>query len=90
MFGELNATAVVVAALQTTWLDTTATVAFGRTVMVNVRGVPVQATLPLVNVGVTVMVATSGDVIAFVAVNAVISPVPEEARPIFVLVLVQS
>ena len=41
-------TAVVEAALQTTWLVTVFTVGTGFTVIVNVVGVPVQVTAPLV------------------------------------------
>lgn len=40
-------TAVVEAPLQTTWLVTAFTVGTGFTVMVNVVGVPVQLTAPL-------------------------------------------
>ena len=52
--------------------------------IVNVLDVPVQLTEPLVNVGVTVMVATTGAVPAFIAVNegiVVTSPPLFAARP---------
>lgn len=89
VFGELNVTAVEVPELHTTWFEMTATVAFGRTVIVKVLGVPAQEILPLANVGVTVIVAISGAVPELVAVNAAILPEPEVARPIFGLLMVQ-
>jgi hypothetical protein len=46
--GLLKATAAVEPPLQTTWLGTAFTVAAGLTVIVNVLGVPVQVTDPLV------------------------------------------
>jgi len=52
---------------------------------VNVIGVPVQPPAT----GVTVMVATSGPVVALVAVNGAMSPAPDAANPIAGLVLVQ-
>jgi hypothetical protein len=58
-------------------------------VIVNVFAVPVQLTPPLVNVGVTVIVATTGDVPAFVALKAAIDdPEPLAARPIEGVLLV--
>jgi len=54
----------------------------GLTVMVKVWLVPVHDTLLFVKVGVTVIVATTEDVPAFVAVNDAIFPVPLAARPI--------
>lgn len=59
------------------WLETTATVGVGLTVIVNVTGAPVQ---PLAD-GVTVMFAVTGASEAFTAVKAAISPVPFAARP---------
>ena len=53
-------------------------------VIVNVFGVPVQ---PFV-VGVTVIVETIGEVVAFVAVKEGILPEPLAARPIAVLLFV--
>ena len=57
--------------------------------MVKVLDGPVQLTLPLVKVGVTVMVATTGALVALSAVNEAILPVPLAARPIEVVLLVQ-
>jgi hypothetical protein len=56
--------------------------------MVNVFGVPVQLTPPLVKVGVTTIVATIGIVVAFEAVNE-ISPVPVAGKLILVSEFVQ-
>ena len=61
----------------------------GFTVIVNVIGVPVQLTPPLVNVGVTVMVANTCPVVGFSAVNGAIFPVPAAARPMAGLEFVQ-
>lgn len=57
--------------------------------IVNVTGVPEQFRLPLLNVGVTVMVDTTGAPPLLTAVNDAISPVPEAARPVVVLLFVQ-
>ena len=57
----------------------------GFTVTLNVDGVPVH---PFA-VGVTVIVAVIGEVVAFVAVNEGISPDPFAGRPIAVLLFVQ-
>ena len=58
------------------------TVAVGLTVMVNVREVPTQLTPLFVNVGVTVIYATTGVVVLLVATNVGIFPVPLAAMPI--------
>ena len=50
--------------------------------MVKLCGVPGQLTEPLVKVGVTVMVAVTGDVPELVAVKEAISTVPLAAKPI--------
>ena len=52
------------------------------TVIVKLVVGPVQGTPPLVKVGVTVIVAVTGEVPLFTAVNAAILPVPLAARPI--------
>jgi hypothetical protein len=57
--------------------------------MVNVLGVPVQVTVPLIKVGVTVIVATCTTAVTLVATKLAILPVPLAARPILVLLLVQ-
>ena len=51
---------------------------------------PVQLTPPLVKVGVTVIVATTGAVPVLVAINEAILPLPEAARPILVTSFVQA
>ena len=61
----------------------------GLTVIVNVRGVPTHVAAPNVNDGVTVMVATIGSAEVLLATKEAIEPVPEAARPIAVLLLVQ-
>ena len=75
-------TAAVNELLQTVWLEMVFTVGEGFTVMVYVLGVPKQVVPPLVNDGVTVMVAVTGMVPLFVAVNAPIFPEPLAANPI--------
>ena len=50
---------------------------------------PGQEVLPFVKVGVTTIVATTGDVPELVAVNADISPDPLLPRPMLVVVFVQ-
>ena len=49
--------------------------------MVNDCMGPVQAGVPFENDGVTVIVAVMGLAVAFVALNAVIFPVPAAANP---------
>ena len=78
-------TAVVFVFAQSTWSTGSTTVGIGFTVIVNVCGVPVH---PL-TVGVTVIVATTGVVPAFTALNAAMFPLPDAANPIDVVVLVQ-
>ncbi len=58
------------------------------TVIVKVTGGPGQLNGPLVNVGVIVIVAVTGAVPGFVAVNDGRLPVPEAASPILILLLV--
>ena len=71
--------------LHNTWLATGFTMGLGFTVIVKLMGVPVQPAAP----GVTVMVATNGPLVALVVTNGCISPVPEAARPMAVLLFVQ-
>ena len=62
----------------------------GLTVMLKLFGVPTQLTPPLVNVGVTVMVAVIGTLVGLVAVNVGNElPVPLAPRPIEISLLVQ-
>ncbi len=49
---------------------------------------PGQLVPPLLNTGVTVIVAVIGDVLVFVAVNEIF-PLPDAGKPIPVLLLVQ-
>lgn len=72
-----------------TWLAGWLTVGVGLTVIVKVPGVPEQLTPPLVNTGVTVIVATIGALVILVAVNEAIFPVPLSASPIDGSLLVQ-
>jgi hypothetical protein len=72
-----------------TWLATAFTVAVGLTVMVNVIDVPLQFTPPLLNTGVTIIVAVTADVPVFTAVNDGILPVPLAANPMDVVLFVQ-
>ena len=87
--GPAIVTAVVAAPEHTVWLAIVFTAGVGFTVIVNVIAVPVQVVAPLVYVGVTVIVATCGVAVALVAVKLAMLPVPDAARPIVVLVLVQ-
>ena len=75
-------TDVVEALLQTTWLAGWITSPFGLTVIVKVLVGPVQGTPPFVNVGVTTMVATTGEVPVLTAVNEAMLPVPNAKSPI--------
>ena len=60
----------------------------GYTVIVKVMAGPGQEIPPPVNVGVTVMVATTGSVPLLVAVNKIL-PVPDAPRPMTVVLLAQ-
>jgi len=83
-------TAVVKEPLQSSWSAGWLTCPVGFTVMVKVFVGPAQPTEPLVKVGVTTMVATTGEVPVFTAVNDAILPVPEAARPMLVVVFVHA
>ena len=80
--GPLKFTAAVAVLLHTTWLATAFTVGVGLTVIVNVIGVPVQLTPPLVYTGVTTIVAVTGALVALIAIKLAILPDPLAARPI--------
>ena len=82
-------TGAVGAPLQTNWLAGWLTLAVGFTVIVNVVDAPVQLIPPLVNVGVTVMVAVTAVLPVLMAVNDGIVLVPLAPKPIDVLLLVQ-
>jgi len=53
----------------------------GFTVMVNEVGVPLQVTAPLVNCGVTVMVAVMGALVVLVVTKEAILPIPLAPSP---------
>ena len=57
--------------------------------MVKLTGAPVQVTPPFVKVGVTVIVATTGNGVAFLATKAGIFPVPLTPNPICGALLLQ-
>ncbi|MNF94329.1 hypothetical protein D3C84_770360 [compost metagenome] len=61
----------------------------GLTVIVKVLVVPIQLILPLLNLGVTTMVATIGVVPLLMAVKAGMFPFPDAANPIEAVLLVQ-
>jgi hypothetical protein len=81
LLGLTKAIAVVDEPLHKTWLAIAFTVAVGFTVILKVVGRPVQLTPLLVNVGVTVIVATTGVVVTLVATKVGILPVPLAAMP---------
>ena len=87
--GPVMVIADIAAPLQTTILAIGVTEGVGLTVMVKLLLVPVQVTPPDVNTGVTVIVATTGALVALVAVKLAMLPVPLAARPIVVLLFVQ-
>ena len=89
-FSVVKTTVVVEVLLQTTWLDGWTTCPVGLTVMVKVFDDPVQDTPAFVKVGVTTMVAITGDVPVLMAVKALIFPVPLEVRPMLVLSFVHA
>ena len=58
--------------------------------MVKLLAAPMQLVPPLVNVGVTVMVAMTGEVVVLRAVKGPIFPVPPTAKPMLVVVFVHA
>ena len=74
-------TAVVFDPLHTVWFAGSLTCADGLTVIVNVSAGPVQPTLLFVNVGVTVIVAVTGEVPLLTAAKAAIFPLPDAGSP---------
>jgi hypothetical protein len=74
--------------LQTTCGDMSFTSPPGLTVIVNVRAVPGHECPLYEYPGVTVIVACTGEVPAFTALNDDISPVPDEASPMDVRLFV--
>ena len=85
----LNVIPTVDAPLHTVWYMGSATVGVGLTVMVNTWAVPRHVTDPNVYSGVTVIVATTGEVPALAAAKAAMLPVPLAASPIEGVLLVQ-
>lgn len=85
----LNEVAVVAVLLQTTWLLTEARVIVGFTLIVKLVVVPAQSVGAPAICGVTIIVAVCCVVPLLSAVNEAISPVPDAARPIDGLSLVQ-
>lgn len=81
----LKAGMVTDAPSQIVWLAGAVAVGNGLTVIVNVWAVPGHPA----TVGVTVIVAVTGDAVALVAVNAPMLPVPLAAKPMAVLLFVQ-
>ena len=82
-------TGAVEAAAHTAWLAGWFTFGVGLTVMVKVLDEPTQLLPPLVNVGVTVIVAVTGTLLTLVAVNDRILPVPDATNPIDGVLFVQ-
>ena len=76
--------------LQTNWSAGWLTCPVGFTVMVKVVEGPLQLPPALVKVGVTTMVATTGADPVLTAVNEAMLPVPEAAKPMLVVELVQA
>ncbi len=82
VFIVVKVTVVVLSPLHTTWLSGWSTSPVGLTVIVKVFAGPSQVTPPLLKCGVTMIVATTGAVPLFIAVNDGILPLPADARPI--------
>ena len=85
----LKLTALLGAPEHKVWFDDAFTVGVGFTVMVKVRGVPLQVAPALVYEGVTVMVAVMAVVPALVAVKLGMLPLPLAPKPIAVLLFDQ-
>ena len=81
MFCVVNSTTELVSPLHTTWPGISSTCAVGLTVIVKVLSSPVQTFPSNSNSGVTVIVASTGAVVEFVAVKSILS-FPERPAPI--------
>ena len=81
VFSVLNVMAAVSSALHNIWLSITSTWPVGLTVIVNVSAGPVQLIPFSVNVGVTVRVATTGEVPSLTPAKEAMFPVPKSAKP---------
>lgn len=88
-FEDPNVIAATVFPLQTSIGDGLFTFALGLTVMVKVFVAPIQLAPPFVNVGVTIIVAITGEFPLFMAENEVMFPDPDAAKPIEVVLFVQ-
>ena len=58
--------------------------------IVKILAGPAQLVPPLVKVGVTVMVATTGEVVVLMAVKGPILPLPADESPMLVVLLVHA
>ena len=88
--GPNKASGDIAVPLHTTWLlSTVLSTGVGLTAIVNVVGAPVHVTPPLLNVGVTTIVATTWPVVLLIAVKLAILPTPVAAKPIDGVLLVQ-
>lgn len=86
----LNSIKPLVWPLQITRFGGIITVDVGLTVIENVLGVPVQYVVPESKYfGVTLILATIGSLLVFIAVKELMSPLPDPANPIVLLSLVQ-
>lgn len=85
----LNVTGAVGDPTHTAWSAGWFTLGVGFTVMVKLIGVPTQLVPILVNVGVTVIVAVTGALVTFVAINDRISSTPDAPNPMDGVLLVQ-
>ena len=81
-------TTVVTSPGHLSWSEGWITCPDGLTVIIQVMGKPTQLVPPLVNVGVTVMVATTGEVVVLRAAKGPILPLPATERPMLVVVFV--
>ena len=87
---DVSVTNVELAPEQMVWVNgLLLTVGVGLTVIVNVIGAPVQVFPAFVYDGVTVIVAVTGALVAFVPVKLAILPVPLGARPMDGVLFVQ-
>lgn len=88
-FEDPKVIAATVFPLQTSMFVGLVTFAFGLTVIVKVFVKPIQLVPLLVNVGVTIIVATTGEFPLLMVVKAVMFPLPDAAKPIEGVLLVQ-
>ena len=89
VFSVVNDISVVSSVLHNIWLSIESTWPEGVTVIVNVCDGPSQLTSAFVNIGVTIIVATTGIVPVLIPLNEDIFPVPEASKPILSVSFVQ-